>query len=1049
MRKKYISNIIRILLGFFILFPGKLLTSQEYNTQFYTTHNGLAENEVRDIFQDRDGFFWFATGNGVSRFDGNQFVSYGFDEGITNPLINIVIQDTSGIIWIQGRQDVYYLIPGNNKFQILEDAHLKQITSISLFPNNQIILSSNKEGFFAIKDFKLTEIELDKAYSGKIVHRNTFNQGDSLYFVNINDRIYQYKYPSQMTFIGVLPLGKLNNLFIKNNILYMASTEGAFLFDLNKRIFEPLLPSTTPYNCLDVTMDSFGYLWLATNRGLLFRSPETETFKYFKSNTMPYISGSWYWKVFEDNVQNLWFSPAGFGVGKLNYRFFVNYTRTSGLYSSVYWLFQPTEKGGMILAGPNGLLEFNSMKNFPIEGDEYLVGYDIRYLALGKRNTLYLIINNLGFYSYNLSSGELKKLLPNPQNPSLVCFSLIRDSETTYILGTDNGLYRYENGNFFPMLLPGKTKDITIWEIAKENSGNIWFGTSNGLYAYHSKNKNWRHWGIEEGLKYLNVKSIQPTENGNVWVAYFEAGGVSKVNFQRNRIEKEFTRNNGLPTNKVFSIAYDHKKQLWLGTAHGLCRISGEKIEVFDVNQGLLWIDFWRNASYVDNDNSVWFATSLGLSKFDPRYEIYPKQGLKMTINEAAYGEDRPKAIGSETIAYKDNYIHIRYSALNFKSEKDIDYYYRLLPLDKDWKHAPKGEIEFRSLPADKYTFQVKAKALGRGWSNNIASMFFEIDPPFYLTRTFVFLLVLFVIAGTWLYVWIRTRNVLARNILLNNQIAARTKDLGMKNEQLQKLLNKLQKTQAQLVHSEKMASLGILSSGLAHEVNNPLSYTLSNALYLKNELTSILESFPDLPDEILGRYNEMLEASTLIVEGSNRVVDVVQNLQSFAKPQEADYKKANLNQNIETTVKLVKNRYRDRIEFLLNLDEKVPDIYCYPSLMNQVFLNLIINATQAIKEKGTISIESKQHNYKNIIITIEDTGEGISEDIKTRIYDPFFTTKPVGKGTGLGLAISHSIVEGKHKGSLTFTSEVGKGTRFIIELPADLPVKPEIHPGE
>ena len=1037
----------RFLLLFLFLQLGIILSvsAQEFNTQFYTTHDGLTENEVKDIYQDREGFFWFATGNGISRFDGYRFKSYRKNDGLTNPIISQIVEDSLGNIWALGRQSLYVLYADGNRFLLIEGPDVKRFSTIAVFPGNRIIVAADEDGFFTVRNSKLEPYSFGLSTSSKTNDRNVYNQGDSLFFINLNELIYKYEVNAPPTLIASFPTGSLNRVFYHNDILYMATTEGAFKIDILNRNFEPLLPSTTPYNCLDILVDSFDQLWMTTNRGLLYRAANTTDIRVFKTNTNPYISGTWYWRVFEDRVKNIWFSPAGFGVGKLSYRFFVNYTSTSGLTSAVYWLMKQTPAGGLMLAGPNGMTIYNEIEKFPDGGEFHLIGFDIRSLTHGEGNLLYLVINNMGFYSYDLVKTELKKIIPNPLKPGILSNVVISTADRKVYLGTEDGLYVKEGRRYKKIIIPGYKDDILIWEIVEDDEGVLWIGTTKGLFAFKPGTENtWKHWNRENGLNYLNVKSIVPITSGDVWIAYFEAGGASRININKPDVVSSLNIENGLPTDKIFSMVFDQQQRLWLGTAHGLCRVYENDIELFDVNQGLLWIDFWRNATLIDNEKSIWFATSLGISKFVPEYELYPELALEAKITSAFYDETALNPIRDKVISYGDNYVQINYTALNFKSEKEIEFFYRLAPQNEDWKPAPQGIIEFRSLAPGTYTFEIKAKSVGRGWSKNIDSISFTVNPPFYLRKSFIAVIVLLIIAGAWIIAWYRTRSVVERNIVLNSEVVDRTKDLASKNTQLQKLINKLQKTQAQLVHSEKMASLGILASGLAHEVNNPISYALSNALYLKNELHLLLDTSTDLPDEVRTHYEDMIEAAGLIVDGSQRVADVVTNLQSFARPQEAEYKKADVNYNLESTLKLVQNRYRNRIEFELKLEKMLPEIYCYPSMLNQVFLNLLINAIHAIPEKGKIVIESKQLNFKTILITFDDTGTGISNEIKNRIYDPFFTTKPVGTGTGLGLAISHSIITGKHKGKLSFVDKIGKGTRFEIELPADLPVKPD-----
>lgn len=267
---------------------------------------------------------------------------------------------------------------------------------------------------------------------------------------------------------------------------------------------------------------------------------------------------------------------------------------------------------------------------------------------------------------------------------------------------------------------------------------------------------------------------------------------------------------------------------------------------------------------------------------------------------------------------------------------------------------------------------------------------------------------------------------------------------------------------ESQLIQSEKLASLGQLAAGVAHEINNPIGFVKSNVgtlceyvgiftrlLSLYEELSQAIHENDkpqqerlftqiqtirkeeDLAD-ILEDVNELLTEST---EGLVRVTEIVQNLKSFARLDEASVKEANINDGITATLKVVWNELKYKSEIVTDLGD-IPDIRCSPGQLNQVFMNLLVNAAQAIPERGTISIKTEASNSE-IIISISDTGVGIAEQELSQIFTPFYTTKPVGQGTGLGLSIIYGIIQ-KHNGTISVESEIGIGTTFTIRLPLE-----------
>ncbi len=284
-------------------------------------------------------------------------------------------------------------------------------------------------------------------------------------------------------------------------------------------------------------------------------------------------------------------------------------------------------------------------------------------------------------------------------------------------------------------------------------------------------------------------------------------------------------------------------------------------------------------------------------------------------------------------------------------------------------------------------------------------------------------------------------------------------------NRTLEEMHRQLKEKQAILIQSEKMAGLGQIAAGIAHEINNPVGFVNSNLgtlaeyvgtfkkLLLRYEaLSSTLQSGKDYRDkevqEILARIEEIIQSDDLsfILEdidslleessqGTQRVKEIVQNLKSFARVDEAELKEADINEGIEATLKVVWNelKYKTQVHKKLN---PLPLIRCYPGQLNQVFMNLLVNAAQAIPQKGEITVETEATDTE-IIIRVSDTGEGIQKEVLSKLFDPFFTTKAAGKGTGLGLSISYGIIK-KHKGRIDVESEVGKGTTFTIGLPLE-----------
>ena len=294
----------------------------------------------------------------------------------------------------------------------------------------------------------------------------------------------------------------------------------------------------------------------------------------------------------------------------------------------------------------------------------------------------------------------------------------------------------------------------------------------------------------------------------------------------------------------------------------------------------------------------------------------------------------------------------------------------------------------------------------------------------------------------------------LERRLLLRN--ARRYKrDLETRNRELAHQKAELVRLQSQMLHTEKMASLGLLAAGVAHELNNPAGFIYGNVDVLKKyvaKLKHYVVAYDDLIlpatevakieviktetdyDNILNDLDSVLADCLL---GAERIRDVVQNLRLFSRLDEAEIKRVDLNEGIESTVRLLSMYYKSGKITLRRDYGQLPPINCYAAQLNQVWMNLLVNAAQAVGDReGEVHIKTRFADG-TVTVSVADTGKGISAEDLKKVFDPFFTTKPVGEGTGLGLSISHGIIE-QHGGTIAVDNLPGEGTTFTITLPVD-----------
>jgi signal transduction histidine kinase len=440
-----------------------------------------------------------------------------------------------------------------------------------------------------------------------------------------------------------------------------------------------------------------------------------------------------------------------------------------------------------------------------------------------------------------------------------------------------------------------------------------------------------------------------------------------------------------------------------------------------------------------------------------------------------SFGEDARSAGESIiTLPSTAEKLEFQYTATCLTAAERVKFKYILEGYDKDWVEAGNRRTAYyNNLPRGRnYRFRVIACNNDGVWNETGAWAEFRITPYWWETWWFYGLCVMVVVGTSYQGFCWRTRRLRAKAQELERLVDVRTKEvqeqareiqlanteLSEKNLELSIALHQLQTTQAQLVHTEKMAGLGQVTAGVAHEINNPVSFIAAALPMLKEDLESVFDVLraaitlsPQSTGEEFSRWEalkrerdldallpEIYEFLDSMKIGAERIAEIVRSLRTFSRLDEDVLKLANLHDGLDSTLVILRNQYRERIRIEKHYQADLPAVQCYPGQINQVFINVLANAVQAIKGQGVITITT--HVVDALVeIRISDTGAGMSAEVQARAFEPFYTTKDVGKGTGLGLSISFGIVE-QHHGTIRLDSVLGEGTTVEIRLPLNQP---------
>ncbi|RMG57612.1 MAG: GHKL domain-containing protein [Bacteroidetes bacterium] len=521
---------------------------------------------------------------------------------------------------------------------------------------------------------------------------------------------------------------------------------------------------------------------------------------------------------------------------------------------------------------------------------------------------------------------------------------------------------------------------------------------------------------------------------------------------------------------------------LWVSTNRGLGQIKRAatpgsfSIVAFQAEQKLPCEAFNIGAAYRSPSGSLYFGCDQGVTYFrredvrelrtPPPVVITDFQLFFEPVPIDPSGNSPLQQSITETrrirLSPSQNVLYFEFAALSYAQPERHQYAYRMEPFNAEWVYSrDKRSATYTNLDPGTYTFRVKAADHRGVWNEAGTSLQIIIPPPWYRRPVFYFLAILLLAAGIWAYIRRRTHQLEQNRRLLQEMVETRTREVSQQKERLEKTLNELQAAQSQLIEAEKMASLGQLTAGVAHEINNPITFVSGNVNPLKRDIADLIRLLhayearleqleSDTPELqhlktevdypfILEEINHLIRG---IEEGADRTARIVRGLRNFSRLDEDELKPSDITQGLESTLLILSNRLKNRIEVEKEYAD-LPEILCYPGKLNQVFMNILTNAIQAVEAlpEGAIRRLSVRTWREGdwVYIRISDNGAGMSEAVRRKVFDPFFTTKEVGVGTGLGLSISFGIME-LHGGRIQVESIPGAGASFTIHLPYRLP---------
>jgi ligand-binding sensor domain-containing protein/signal transduction histidine kinase len=1048
-----------------------------YRFKLYTNdpsnQNSLSSTQLETVYTDRKGNLWIATWiNGLDRLDPatgkfTHFQHHPNDpESLSNDTVRSILEDRDGMIWLGTNSGLDRYDPQTNRFY---NYRHNPNDPNSLSCNRIRKIYEDREGTLWIGTGSIWKSEGGETDEGGL---NRFDKktGKFIRYVHdsdnphslINNKVQAICEDKRGTFWIGTAGGGLHTMDRETG------TFQRYLYDAShpeKLSRPPLENASTPDQITSITEDVLGNIWIGTLRnGINSYDPITgKTAHYGKKDTALGFTHNSGYSFFNSRDGILW-------IG--------------------------TWEGGLYRVDPY----HKNIPHITTEGVTWAFYEDSTNLWIGTSK---------GLIIQNKTTGRSRKLLYNAHDPNTLTSNdvnfIYKDNEGTFWVGTGNGLNRYNAAtNKFTRYQnePQDTSSISASSVitAAEAGGDfLWVGTMDGLNLMNRRTGTFRH--FRNNPKDSNslirdfVISISAEKSGNLWVGVFNAGGLDYLDRETGTF-KHFLK--GISVTYLFRDSYgtlwvgteeglfhsnkpvhgfikfidpgslienvsikciqeDDQRNIWISTANGMYRINPRTKEstLFGSNYGVRGEDFIYLSCHKGTQGKIYFGGQNGYYVFTPSLLIsnpnppqivltdFRIKGKSAILGKNGAFSEALEGIRNISLRHDQNMLAFDFAALHFSNPEQNRLLYKLENYDQDWREAGLEKTAvYYNIPPGQYVFKVKAANSAGIWAEKSVTMF--IKPPWWRTWwAYAFYGLSF-----FAVIFIADR-FQRRRLLSKERKRVRERELTQAKE-VEKAYHELKATQTQLIQREKMASLGELTAGIAHEIQNPMNF-VNNFSQINAELVDEMKE--DLQsgetEKALSVADEIKENNLKITHHGQRADAIVKSMLQHSRASSGEKQLIDINAMADEYLRLSYHgmRAKDKsfnVTLQTAFDESISNVNVVPQDFSSVLLNLFNNAFYSVNEKRkqqsngyepVVSVSTKKRNT-SIEIAVKDNGIGIPEEIKHKILQPFFTTKPTGVGTGLGLSISYDIITKEHNGELNVESKEGEYAVFVIRLP-------------
>ncbi len=1047
-----------------------------YKNQVSNT-NSLSYDAVESLYADKDGIIWIGTfGKGLDRFDPatgrfTHFRSSPADAGsLANDTVICITEDSRHNLWLGTYGGVSRLDKKTGK--IISYKH-NENDNTSLSCNQVRAVYQDREGtiwigtgsgFYENDSCSRAGLNRLDSRTGKFTH----------YFHDKND-------PTTLTDNRVRAIYE-----DRKGVFYVGTAgDGLHIMDRNtgkftRLLYDPKHPerlSRPPLrhnlgiaddHITFINEDATGALWIGSFNGVNRYDPVTKKVQYFPSlsDSSSPTPDNVAWMTFTSNDGVFWLSTIGQGNIYHADPFLkkVSHYDVGDQVNCIYkeapgTLWIGTQFSGLIKKDRSN----NSQKSFPFPGITAIRPAGNNKLWIGTIAGLFL------FDTKTERSGLADPKIPGESANENIVSSLFVNKKGDLWIGSTRGLtyFNSKEKNFSHFMHTphdsNSIADLPLTSVLEDNAGRVWMGsqTDRGISTYDQHSKKFKHYLEGRGI----TGTILQDASGTIWAGTHD--GLYRYDTVAANFIPFREAAAGASLNYILNLLEDEDQNLWVVTGKELLRINKKRNEIihFGINEGVKPNTGYGGTNVGAGDHGIFYGDQTGYYDFNPGALTVNRRPPQILLTDFAIKDQDTIGDLHQRLLTNDDPIKLRHNEnvfsfyavpVHYSNPPDNKLMYMLDNFDNNWREAAPGQkLYYFNVSPGKYTLRIKA-ANGNGiWTQkNIAIV---VKAPWWRKWWAIATWVVLLAGMVWLFIEYRSRSLVKEKHLLEQKVNLRTQEVVAQKEeisnqrdQLREALEGLQNTQAQLVQREKMASLGELTAGIAHEIQNPLNFVKNFSEVNMDLLKEIHEAMNNGDTaETQELFNYLEENTGKVLEHGMRADSIIKGMLHHFRSSSHTAELTDVNDLVDECLRLTYHglRAKDKsFNAVFNTDyaENLPQINIIRQDVGRVFLNIFTNAFYAVSEKkkllndtaydATVSISTKQLN-DNIEIVIKDNGNGMPQSVVDKIFQPFFTTKPTGQGTGLGLSLSYDIVTA-HGGEIKVETKEGEGSAFIIRLP-------------